>query len=342
MIHPSAINTIEPLKPIITGKRLDILITAHTKPDADALGSCLALKGYLEQYNHRITVMVPSDYPDFINWMEGNDEVIVYSKQKTGVTNKIIRKADFIFCLDFSALSRIDRMEEPVRNSKAKKVLIDHHLEPEDFADYTLWSDKAAATAELIYELIQLMGDLDKITPAMADCMYAGIMTDTGSFRHSNTTENIHRVVADLIVKGANNAKIHQAVYDNNSITRIKLLGYVLNNKLTVLPERELAYVTLSDEELKRFDSKNGDTEGFVNYALSITGINYACIIIEREDMVKLSFRSVGDRQVNQFAKKNFEGGGHKNAAGGKSDLSLADTEKKLVRLLDELSPLKS
>jgi len=331
-----SIQTISPFEKHLKGSPKKIVITAHTKPDADALGSSLGLKHYLDTYSHQVSVIVPSEYPSFLNWMPGNDEVMVYTKDKLGLCDQLIKKADFIFCLDFSTLSRLDKMEETIKKTKAEIILIDHHLEPEDFANYTLWSEKAAATAELVYEFIELMDDLDKITIPMAECLYAGIMTDTGSFRHSNTTENIHLVVASLIAKGIDNAKIHRLVYDNNSLNRIKFLGFVLSEKLTVIEKHHTAYITLAEEELKKFSSKNGDTEGVVNYALSIAGINFACIMVEKEVIIKMSFRSVEDIAVNEFAKKNFEGGGHRNAAGGRSMLSLEKTKEKFLALVPD------
>jgi len=331
-----SIQTISSFETHLKGSPKKIVITAHTKPDADALGSSLALKHYLDAYGHKVSVIMPSEYPAFINWMPGNEQVMVYTKDKLGMCDQLVKKADYIFCLDFSALNRLDKMEEVIRNAKAEIVLIDHHLEPEDFAKYVLWSEKAAATAELIYEFIELMGDLDKITVPIAECMYAGIMTDTGSFRHSNTTENVHHIVANLIAKGADNAKIHRLVYDNNSLNRMRFLGFILSEKLTIIEGEQTAYIALPEKELKKFNSKNGDTEGIVNYALSIEGINFACIMVEKEGMIKMSFRSVNDIAVNQFAKDNFEGGGHKNAAGGRSMLSLEKTKEKFLALVPE------
>jgi len=331
-----SIQTISPFKTLLKGSKKNIVITAHTKPDADALGSALGLKHYLATYKHQVSVIMPSEYPAFLNWMPGNEEVMVYTKDRLGLCDQLIKKADFIFCLDFSALNRLDKMEEVVREAKAEKILIDHHLEPEDFAQYTLWSEKAAATAELIYEFIALMEDQDKISIPMAECLYAGIMTDTGSFRHSNTTENVHHIVANLIAKGADNAKIHQLVYDNNSLNRMRFLGYVLLEKLTPLAQYNTAYIALSEEELKKFSSKNGDTEGVVNYALGVSGVKFACIMVEKDGMIKMSFRSVENIAVNEFAKANFEGGGHRNAAGGRSMLSLEKTKEKFLALVPD------
>lgn len=324
------------LKALIQGPPLKIIITTHHKPDADALGSSLALFNYLKNYQKDISVIVPSDYPKFLFWMPGNNCVINFeeSAQSRTKSTDLIVNADLIFCLDFSNYERINEMAEMVEKSNAKKVLIDHHLNPSINAEFTMWNSKAAATCELIYELIINFGDRDKITNDIAESIYAGIMTDTGSFRFPATTKKVHLIIADLIDLGVDNSKIHRLVYDNNTEERLRFIGYTLNKRLIVLDSYHTAYIVLSKNELGNFHSQTGDTEGLVNYALSIEGICMAAIIIEREDMVKLSFRSSGDFAVNEFAGKHFEGGGHKNAAGGKSPLSLHDTLEKFLNLL--------
>ena len=314
----------------------NIVITTHHKPDADALGSSLGLYGYLVQKGHKVTVISPTDYPKFLSWMGGNDEVIVFNDGNEKKSEQLVNTADVIFCLDFSSLHRINELGELVRDSKSSKVLIDHHLEPEAFADYELWSIRAAATAELVHQLICDLGDGELINKEIAECLYAGIMTDTGNFKHPNTTKNVFMVCADLIDKGADTAKVAKYIYDTNSIDRVKFLGYALNEKLKILPEYKTAYFAITADELRRFNSKTGDTEGLVNYALSIQGIRFAAVIIDRTEAVKISFRSVGDFSVNEFARANFEGGGHKNASGGISYVSIDATVEKFERLLDE------
>ncbi len=314
----------------------NIVITTHHKPDADALGSSLGLAGYLKKKGHQVTVVSPTDYPNFLAWMPGNDEVIIFNEGGEAKTMELLHDADLIFCLDFSSLSRLNELGELVRQSKADKVLIDHHLEPEDFAKYVLWTTQAAATAELIHQLINDLGDNHLIDKGIAECLYAGIMTDTGSFKHPNTTQNVFMVCADLITKGADTAKVAKLIYDTNSVDRIKFLGYALNEKLKIIPELHTAYFAITANELKQFNSKTGDTEGLVNYALSIEGIKLAAVIIDRTEAIKMSFRSVGDFSVNEFARKYFEGGGHKNAAGGKSDLTLDETVRKFEEALNE------
>ncbi len=332
---------IEAFKELINKPR-KVVITTHHKPDADALGSSLGLASFLKDKGHQVDVITPTDYPNFLNWMDGNDEVIIFCDGNQEKSYKLVAEAELIFCLDFSSLHRIDELGEAVGKADAVKVLIDHHLGPDSFAKFKLWSTEAAATAELIYELICDLGERERITKDIAESLYAGIMTDTGSFKHPNTTENVFRVCGELIKLGADTAKVSKLIYDNNSVDRIKFLGFALNERLVVLPELKTAYFAISKDDLRKFNSKTGDTEGLVNYALSIKGIKFAALITEREDAVKMSFRSIGEFSVNEFASSHFSGGGHKNAAGGKSDAGLEETLTKFKGLLndykDELS----
>jgi bifunctional oligoribonuclease and PAP phosphatase NrnA len=325
---------IEGLKELLRSPK-KILITTHHKPDADALGSSLALRLYLLQLGHSVTVVTPTDYPAFLNWMTGNSEVIIFEGNEAKCES-LANEAELIFCLDFNALSRINAFGEIVRKTTAKKILIDHHLEPEDFATLSFSDTTAAATAELIYDIISDLGDVDLIDVLTGECIYAGIMTDTGSFRHPSTTKKSHLIAAALMEKGVDTSKVHQLIYDNNTEVRLRFLGFSLGEKLVVKKEYSAAYITLNGNELARFDSKTGDTEGLVNFALSIKDINLAVVIIERPDGIKMSFRSKGNFSVNEFARKHFEGGGHKNAAGGRSSLSLRETEKKFLSILPD------
>ncbi len=315
-----------------------IVITTHFKPDADALGSSLGFAGYLRKKGHHITVITPSDYPKFLFWMPNNEEVVNYEDYKLrGKSNKLIAEADVIFCLDFSALSRIEAMAEPVRQSDAIKVMIDHHTFPEDFAQFSYHDTKAAATAQLIFQLIVLLGDESLLDVPICECLYAGIMTDTGSFRHPSTTPAVHRIVADIMEIGVNTNLIHRRIYDSTTAERLNFLGYVLSEKLVILPEYRVAYFTVTEEELKRFNSQTGDTEGIVNYGLQIEGVVMSVIIVDRPEAVKMSFRSVEEFAVNQIASKYFSGGGHKNASGGKtSGIGLQATVEKFISILPE------
>ncbi|GAB3915078.1 bifunctional oligoribonuclease/PAP phosphatase NrnA [Larkinella knui] len=311
-----------------------VLITTHLNPDADAMGSSLGLAGYLKKRNHHVTVVTPTDYPENLYWLSGNDEVIAFEEKKRVEVGQLFEQADVIFCLDFSVLNRIRDLEPMVRQSRAKKVMIDHHLEPESFADFTYWDTKAAATAQLIFQLIDQIGDKKLVDVPIAECLYAGIMTDTGSFRHASTTGDVHRVAAELIDIGIEVSPIHRRIYDNVSLDKLRFTGYALAEKLVVLPEYRFAYITITDAELKRFRSKMGDTEGLVNQALAVEGVIMAAILIDRGDEVKMSFRSVGDFSVRDLASQHFSGGGHKNAAGGRTTLTLKQTEEKLLSVL--------
>lgn len=324
------------INPLPGGSAQTVLITTHQNPDADAMGSSLGLAGYLRKKGHRVTVVTPTDYGLNLHWMPGNDDVIAFDEKVRVRVNQLFDEADLIFCLDFSALDRIRELAPMVRQSRARKIMIDHHLEPESFADLMLWDPTAAATAELVYRLIVQLGDRDLVDVPIAECLYAGLMTDTGSFRHANTTGDVHRMAADLLDLKIDVSTIHRRIFDNVTLDKFRLLGYVLNEKLKVVPEYKFAYITLTDAELKQYRSKTGDTEGMVNYALAVEGVVMACILIDRVDEIRLSFRSVGDFSVRELASTHFNGGGHRNAAGGRSKLSLAETEQKLLRLLPQ------
>jgi phosphoesterase RecJ-like protein len=313
-----------------------MVILTHFNPDADALGSSLGLARYFKKKGHTVMVIAPSDYPNFIDWMPVKNEVLVFQKEKPEKSALHIQEADTIFCIDFSSLNRINDLGEMVRKASATKVLIDHHLEPEKFADFEQWDGTAASTAELVYQLIVELGDKQLVDSDMADCLYAGVMTDTGGFRHSNTNYKVFHTASELVQRGANPYKVSKLIYDTNTIERLRLLGYVLSEKLQVLPEYRTAYIVLSAEELKRFGSQTGDTEGLVNYGLSIKGIKLSVIISDRKENIKLSLRSLGDFSVNEMARIHFQGGGHRNAAGGQTNLTLERTVKKFLDLLPQ------
>lgn len=311
-----------------------MVILTHFNPDADALGSSIGLSRYLTKKSHEVVVITPSDYPEFISWMPKAGEVLVYRKDRVQKIAELIRDAGGVFCLDFSALHRINDMGDMVSASAATKVLIDHHLEPQKFADFEQWDQTAASTAELVFDLIDRLGDRNLIDPEMADCLYAGIMTDTGSFRHSNTTYKVFKTASALVEIGANPYQVSKLIYDTNTVERLRLMGYVLSEKLRVVPEYRTAFMVLTTEELKRFGSQTGDTEGLVNYGLSIKGIRLSVLISDRKENIKLSMRSLGSFSVNEMARAHFEGGGHRNAAGGQTTLTLDQTVDKFLRIL--------
>jgi len=313
-----------------------IVIIPHTNPDADALGSSLGLRDYLLKKGHKVTVISPTDYPKFLSWMKGNEMVIVMNEKNKKHLNSLLDNSDIIFCIDFNSLNRIDDLGPWVKKSKAKKILMDHHLDPDEFADFAYTSTDAAATAELIYEFIVKLGDREFIDQSIAENLYAGIMTDTGQFKFKNTTQNVHYVTANLMELGADTSKVGSLIYDTNSYSRLKFLGFALSQRLKFLKEYKTAYIAINAIDLKRFNSQTGDTEGLVNYALSLEHAVLGVLITERENEIKISLRSKGDFSVNDFARKHFNGGGHRNAAGGSSELSFEDTVEKFESILKE------
>lgn len=317
-----------------------IVITTHHKPDGDAMGSSLGLYNYLIQQGHHARVIAPTDYPDFLSWLPGNENVIIYTEHREEAA-ALIAEAKLIFCLDFNALSRINDMGELVGESSAYKIMIDHHLEPADFDDYRHWDINACATAQLVYDfIVNQLHHKELVNKDVATCLYTGIMTDSASFRLPNTTATVHRIVADLIDAGAVNWRIHELVYNSASESRLRFLGHCLANCLEVLPEFNTAIIAVSKHDLERFDVETGDTEGVVNYALSMASIRLAAFIVERSDRVKLSLRSKGEFPANEICKKYFNGGGHRNAAGGHSDDSLEQVIQQFKQILPEYKKL--
>ncbi|MFD0989829.1 bifunctional oligoribonuclease/PAP phosphatase NrnA [Mariniflexile jejuense] len=311
-----------------------IVIVPHKNPDGDAIGSTLGLYHYLKKGNHNAQIIAPNDYPNFLKWIPEEHTILKHDSQ-TKVCDTLIKDADIIFTLDFNALHRAGNMETALAKSNAVKIMIDHHQAPDNYAKYIFSDVSMSSTCEMVYHFINMLGDLNEIDSTIATCLYLGIMTDTGSFRFPSTTSETHKIIAHLIEKGADNAQIHNNVYDSNSYNSLQLLGCALTN-LKVIPESRTAYITLSQEELNKFDYKKGDTEGIVNYGLSLENVILAAIFIEdkQEGIVKISLRSKGNFSVNDMSRTHFEGGGHINAAGGKSYLSLNHTVEKFISIL--------
>jgi bifunctional oligoribonuclease and PAP phosphatase NrnA len=310
-----------------------ITIIPHAKPDGDAMGAALALYNYFIQRNHTVRVVSPTDYPDFLAWMEGNDKVIIHTG-KTTEAGKALKEAEIIFCVDFNGPDRVEKLEKDLLQSKAKKIMIDHHLAPENFCDYNFTFPESCATCELIYHFLLQLGEKNYLNKAIAECLYTGIMTDTGSFRFSSMSADTHRIIAELVEAGACNSKIHELIFDNFSEERTRFLGLCIKDKLVVLKEFNTAYIAVTKEEMKKYNHQTGDAEGIVNYGLGIKGIRFSAFFSERDDLVKISFRSRDDFSVREIAAEHFEGGGHKNAAGGKSKASLEETLAKFTALL--------
>ncbi|MEL6539462.1 MAG: bifunctional oligoribonuclease/PAP phosphatase NrnA [Bacteroidota bacterium] len=313
-----------------------IAILIHHRPDADALGSGLGLAAFLKKKHHRVFVIAPSPFPKFLDWMPGAQELITADRGNYDEAVACLHQADTIFCLDFSSLGRANDLKEALAAAKATKVVIDHHQDPEQFADFYFWDTKASATAELIYQVIEAMGEESLVDSDIASCLYAGIMTDTGSFRNPNTTISSHTTTAKLIQKGADTTRIYRLIYENNSLERLKFFGFAITQRLFILKEYNAAYFVIRQEDFKKFNLKTGDTEGLINYALAIEGIVLAAIIKDKRDIIRISLRSSGEIPVNEWAREHFAGGGHKNASGGSSSLSLEETVKKFKEIVKE------
>jgi phosphoesterase RecJ-like protein len=313
-----------------------VVITTHQKPDGDAMGSSLGLYHFLAQFGHTVTVVSPTNWASFLNWMPGTKQVLDYERQ-TEEADKAIDAADWIFCLDFNTLNRTKRMEEKLGNAAAQRILIDHHQEPQaDKFAYGESNTSKSSTCEMVYDFIIASGHEDKINHAVSECLYAGVMTDTGSFRFPATSANVHRMVATLKEKGLDHGPIHEALYDNFLESRFRFLGNVLLNRMEIFYEYNTALIAIPQADLIKFNIKTGDTEGLVNYPLSIQGIKLAAIIIDRGEERKSSFRSKGGFDVNTFARKYFNGGGHFNAAGGQNKESLEEVVAKFIAAMKE------
>ncbi|UFH46473.1 bifunctional oligoribonuclease/PAP phosphatase NrnA [Flavobacterium galactosidilyticum] len=315
-----------------------IAIIPHRGPDGDAMGSTLALYHFLLKNNHEAVVVSPNEFPDFLAWMPGSETVKIFEKDKQNCT-KILDEAELIFTLDFNALHRTGEMEHVLAKLKAPFIMIDHHQKPDDYATVTYSDTTFGSTCEMIYNFVSFLGKKDQIDKTVGTCIYTGILTDSGSFRFPKTTGNTHRIVAELIDLGVENTEIPTLLFDNSGFERLQLLGRALQN-MKVIAEHKTAYTTLTQDELNSFNYVKGDTEGIVNYGLQIKGINFAAIFIENKDekIIKISFRSQGDFDVNQFARDHFNGGGHRNAAGGKSEETMEETIKKFENLVTKIS----
>ena len=313
-----------------------VVITTHQKPDADAMGSSLALANFLKQFHHQVTVISPTNWAAFLNWMPGCNEVIDYEKAQEKC-DKILKEAEWLFCLDFNSLYRTKRMTALLEQLTCTKILIDHHIEPqvESFSyGYSLTSK--SSSAEMIYDVIVESGHDDKINNNIAECLYAGAMTDTGSFRFASANETVHLMVADLKRRGLNHSQVHENIYDNFLENRLRFIGHMLLNRMDIYYEYNTALISISKNDLLRYEMKTGDTEGLVNYPLTIQGIKLAALVIDRDEERKWSFRSKKDFDCNSFARTYFEGGGHFNAAGGRSSDSLEQTVLKFKKAMKE------
>ena len=312
-----------------------IIIIPHKNPDGDALGSCLALMHFLNLTSHNSTIISPNNYPNFLKWLPGEKSVIKFSEQEK-LAKTIIKESSLIFVLDFNDLNRIGDLNKIIENSKSKKIMIDHHEKPKNFADLEFSYPKISSTCEIVYNILYNLNP-SFINEETATCLYTGIMTDTGSFKYPSTTFKTHEIISKLINHGANGSEIHEKIYNEFSLNKLNLLSICLNNVIKV-EKLPVIYMTLNQKELDKCYFKKGDTEGFVNYGLSVKGIKLSIILIENKDekIIKMSFRSKGNFPVNLFAEKYFNGGGHTNAAGGLSGESLKKTISKLLLTLQD------
>ncbi len=319
----------------LLNKPLPIIITTHKSPDGDAMGSSLALYHFLNNRGHKVKVITPNAWPDNLSWMPGI-ETCINAEKDLNEALQLINTAAVIFTLDFNNLSRIDQLNEPLTNANGIKVMIDHHLQPSNYAHYMLSDTKASSTCELIHVFIESLNAKSEITETIATAIYTGILTDTASFKFYSCTSRTHQVVAHLLDVGLKNQKIHEYIYDNNTENKIRLEGYALSKKMYLLKNLPVAITSLTQNELKSFDYKPGDTEGIVNKGLSLAGIKLSAFFVEQSSQIKISLRSKGNFNVNEFARKYFNGGGHANAAGASSPKNMEETIKEFETIINK------
>ena len=313
-----------------------VVVTMHQKPDPDAMGSSLGLSRFLKKLGHSVTVISPTNYPDFLNWMPGCPDVIDYEADKVRA-DAVLKEAEWLFCLDFNALYRTRSMESTLQSLRAEKILIDHHEEPHTWVfDYGISVIPKSSTAELVYEFIRDSGHADLLDEGIAACLYAGVMSDTGSFRFPVTSSSVHAMVSELMKTGFDHSLVHEHINDSYLENRLRFLGHLLSNRMEVFYEHNAALIWITKADLQRFNVKTGDTEGVANYPLSIKGIRFAALLIDRDEERRWSFRSKGAFDCNGFARKHFEGGGHHNAAGGKSRQSVEENINRFKQTLSE------
>ncbi|MEN8121805.1 MAG: bifunctional oligoribonuclease/PAP phosphatase NrnA [Bacteroidota bacterium] len=322
------------LKKIIASNE-NIVIFGHVNPDGDAIGSSLGLFHYLKKKGKNPVVIMPNDFPDFLRWIPAANEIIDFEKQ-TDEASRIIKNADLIFYCDFNDLKRISKLSEIEKERKAYKIMIDHHPQPTGFADMEISDTSVSSTSELIYEVIYEMGDTNYINSDFADSILTGIITDTGLFHHNSEKPRTFEVVAELIKAGGSKEKVIENVYNTFTYNRLKLLGNSLYNGMQFFPEYSSAFIVLSKEDQEKFNYQNGDSEGHVNWPLSINNVNFSALFTEKDDHIKASFRSNNHFDVNLFAREHYHGGGHRNASGGKSYKSLNKTLEEFVSLLEK------
>jgi phosphoesterase RecJ-like protein len=313
-----------------------IVITMHQKPDGDAMGSTLGLYHFLHNRGHQVTVISPTNWADFLEWLPGIESVINFEGYREKCLS-ILDKADILFCLDFNIFHRTKHLAPFLASAKAIKVLIDHHEQPDEpNFDYGISDTGKSSTCEMVYDFIIEAGGREELTQEIATCLYTGTMTDTGSFRFPSTKASVHRMVAELKETGFDHSQVHNHIYDNFLESRLRFIGFALLNRMEVLYEYNTAIMYIHQSDLQKYHIKTGDTEGLVNYLLTIKGIRFGAIVIDRTEERKWSFRSKGGFDVNQFARNHFEGGGHANASGGRSSDSVEKTVEHFKQVIQE------
>lgn len=311
-----------------------IVLTSHVNPDGDAVGSSLGLYHFLKKRGHEVQVLLPNAIPDFLHWLPSLDQIRFFDSEEA-LCRKYIQEADLIFSLDYNGLYRIEEMGALIAKTEVRKVMIDHHLEPEDFADYQLSDPSASSTCELVYDFIQMLDGLDELDQKMLNCLYTGILTDTGAFRHA-TSPKLFRIAADLNERGVDNTGLQDLLFNSYSEKRLRLLGFCIHERMEVYPAYRTAVIALSQRDYQQYDIQRGDLEGVVNFLLRIQHVRFAALITERRNIVKLSMRSKGTFSVQQIAVQHFNGGGHRNAAGGSSEESLSKTLQRFKEILPD------
>lgn len=323
---------VEKAKEIFTSAH-KIIIVSHKNPDGDALGSGLALYHFLKTLNKDVNFLVPNQLPQYLDWLAGYNEILVFENQKEQC-KELIKQAELILKVDFNHRSRLSEMGDFIFNTDASKILIDHHPYPESMADLIYSRTTSSSTAEMVYEFIaEAFGD-NAIDKLIAECLFVGIMTDTGSFSYNSSNPLTFNIVGKLLAAGIDKDKITDKVYNNYSESRLRLLGHSVNENMVVIPEYQAAYIHLSKQDLEKYNFEPGDTEGFVNYPLTIKNVVFSAIFIEKDNVTKCSFRSKGSFPANLVSKEHFSGGGHMNAAGGESKLGLSETIHKFEEIL--------
>jgi phosphoesterase RecJ-like protein len=317
----------------------DILIVSHRNPDGDAIGSSLALFHFLKNGGHALKIIVPSEYPDAFGWMPEVSDIIIFDNEPEEA-EQFVKNAELVFCLDFNSLDRIDKLGELIaQNKRCKIAMIDHHLYPDPFSDFTLSDTSASSTCELVFDFIEMLDEKQVLNKIIGDCIFTGILTDTGSFKYS-TSPKLFRIVAELLELGVDDYALQDLIFNTKKEKELRLLGYCLYHRMEVLTDYNAALITLTKDDYADFDIQRGDTEGVVNFLLMMKGINIAAFITEQPKIVKVSLRSKGDISVQQMATKYFKGGGHKNAAGGFAYNTLNTTVKRFKEALAEMETL--